>query len=847
MPPRTETVRRVKQVVQPAQQQGVGAQTPDHKAGGAPSPAPGGAPAAAHPEGQVAARHPQTPATEAQDARGPQAFVSPEPGAAQAAAAAAGQARSAAASPDVSRAAAAGAPAQTSPTHAQLVPAGTGPAPTPLQTPLRALSELHASPAAALSASPGWTPHPEGGLATKESKSAPLATEVASRTPDARLYRAMRFTRLEDDEQSASPAGLSFRDAQSPAGVGESVTVEALLPRRVIIAPPPPEWWPYLEAQFPWLAGGAPPASTPAARGPSSASASSSSSSSSPSSSSSSAAAVPLEPAPAPVQAAPPPARGLDGGRADDKVGQARATFDAALRWRALRDMPMGGRLREALFKQLEGYGHGSPEDLQALENLVQWIRTGLPDAALAAAAPDAPQVAVEERATQVIALSRVLHSRLADFLRQSEAPRFARVLAFLAQRGISAQRLNEAMGSARFHDGLRQLVTSEFGYMSSFGVFNGLMALLLHQFGGASQRLSPATASIPLFAAPLTAMFTNRQLRQREVMPKWTRPVEAGPDGKARHHAQTDSGAWKVGTQYWGFVGSLGYAAWDPRGPMQRVLDRLYGGFFATAFVALHRLVTLNVDYPWLAAETPDQRRALLGTLRTLAPSAEDGGVHVPPAGTAADRMLAEAPPQSLAGYAEELGWSAKRTLCFFIPLALTFTFFAPILEDASEAMTSERRLELGLAATAGAAVLLSLWGPAMWAQERFASLDPSIARESKARAARNQFLMAQTVAPEAPAAPAAAAPEPAAAAVPRLPAAAQPPAAGPQVAVVAQPAAPGPIATEAAPQGREPDRVQVHVVSARGASRAGSESHRSKASPASAERKSRRSDEPT
>ena len=122
---------------------------------------------------------------------------------------------------------------------------------------------------------------------------------------------------------------------------------------------------------------------------------------------------------------------------------------------------------------------------------------------------------------------------RLADFLRQSEAPRFARVLAFLAQRNISAQRLNEAMGSARFHDGLHQLVTSEFSYMSSFGVFNGLMALLLQQFGGASQRLSPATASLPLFAAPLTAMFTNRQLRQREVMPKWTRPVEAGPDGK--------------------------------------------------------------------------------------------------------------------------------------------------------------------------------------------------------------------------------------------------------------------------------------------------------------------------
>lgn len=518
--------------------------------------------------------------------------------------------------------------------------------------------------------------------------------------------------------------------------------------------------------------------------------------------------------------------------------------------------MPMGGRLREALFEQLEGYGHGSPEDLQALEALVQWIRTGLPDATLAAAAPDDTQVAVEERATQVIALSRVLHSRLAEFLRQSEAPRFVRVLAFLAQRGISAARLNEAMGSARFHDGLRQLVTSEFGYMSSFGVFNGLMALLLHQFGGASQRLSPAAASIPLFAAPLTAMFTNRQLRQREVMPKWTKPVEAGPDGKATHHAQTNSGAWKVGTQYWGFVGSLGYAAWDPRGPLQRVLDRLYGGFFATAIVALHRMVTLNVDYPWLAAETPVQRRALLGTLRTLAPTAEDGAAHVPPAGSAADRMLAEAPPQSLARYADELGWSVARTLCFFIPLALTFAFFAPILEDASEAMTSERSLELGLAATAAAGVLLSLWGPAMWAQERLASLDPSIASEGRARAARNQFLMAQTVEPEAPppaaapAAPAAAAPELAAAAAPRVPAAAQPPAAGPQVAVVLQPAAPGPLAPEAAAQGQEPDRVQVHVVPARGAPRAESESHRSQgsqASPASAERKSRRSDEPT
>ncbi len=481
--------------------------------------------------------------------------------------------------------------------------------------------------------------------------------------------------------------------------------------------------------------------------------------------------------------------------------------------------MPMGGRLREALFKQLEGYGHGSPEDLQALEELVHWIRTGLPDATLATAAPDAPQVEVEERAAQVIALSRVLHSRLADFLRQSEAPRFARVLAFLAQRNISAQRLNEAMGSARFHDGLRQFMTSEFSYMSSFGVFNGLMALLLQQFGGASQRLSPAIASIPLFAAPLTAMFTNRQLRQREVMPKWTKPVEAGPDGKATHHAQTNSGAWKVGTQYWGFVGSLGYAAWDPRGPMQRVLDRLYGGFFATAIVALHRLVTLNVDYPWLAAGTQEQRRALMGTLRTLAPSAEDGAAYVPPAATAADRLLAEPPPQSLARYGEELGWSAMRTLCFFVPLALTFAFFAPILEDASEAMTSERRLELGLAATAAAGVLLILWGPAMWAQERFASNDPSILREGTARAARNRFLMAQTVAPEAPPPAAALAPAPA---PQQAPAVAQPPAAGPQIELVVHAEAPAPApaaAAAAAAVSAEPQRPHPGDAQARAA----------------------------
>lgn len=466
----------------------------------------------------------------------------------------------------------------------------------------------------------------------------------------------------------------------------------------------------------------------------------------------SSLATSPTVPASARAAQSPPPAPAPDAVRAETQVAQAQEALGAALRWRALRDLSVGGDFQRDLFAQLEGYGHKSTQDLQALEDLVHWIRTGLTDGALAAQAPGGPTPDVQNRAAQVIRLSRVLQARLPEFTRQTETPRLSQVLGFLAQRNIDADRLDSAMGSARWRDGFRQLLTSEVGYMSSFGVFNGLMATLLHQLGGSEQRLSPAQASAPLFAAPLTAMGANWMLRQLEVPNQWTRTVEAGPDGKAVPHAQTTKGFAKVTTQYWGFVGSLGFAAWDMRGPLHRVLDRISGGFVATACVALHRLLTLHVDYPWLKAGTPLERRALLGALRQLAPSDADEPAYAPRSTSAAERLRAELPSHHRAKPWEEPGSSAKRILCFFIPLALTFTFFAPIMEDAGEALTPDAALRAGLAASAGAVVLLALWGPFMAAQERLASTDPTLVREMQARAARRQAALARSEPPEAP-----------------------------------------------------------------------------------------------
>ncbi len=72
--------------------------------------------------------------------------------------------------------------------------------------------------------------------------------------------------------------------------------------------------------------------------------------------------------------------------------------------------------------------------------------------------------------------------------------------------------------------------------------------------------------------------------------------------------------------------------------------------------------------------------------------------------------------------------------------------------MEDAGEALTPEAALRAGLAASAGAVVLLALWGPFMAAQERLASTDPTLVREMQARAARRQAALARTESPEEP-----------------------------------------------------------------------------------------------
>ena len=399
----------------------------------------------------------------------------------------------------------------------------------------------------------------------------------------------------------------------------------------------------------------------------------------------------------------------------------------------------------------------------------------------------------------QFLALGQALEEIFPSSVRQHEAGRVAGVLDALARAGVTAERLQMACRNAKWaRDFPAQLASSGVGYTCSFMIFNTLM----EQFWGDAA----ASGSLPVLAHTLLSMTAQRWLRMAEWLPGWTKAIEADGLGKPAPFITTPRGFRLATAQYWPFLASLAYGSYGVSEPRGRVEAFRNYGFAATAGVALHRLLFLSRDYPWLNASTPVHRSAMLQSIDelcswqstaeavvkyvTVRPIAGLGGLlsgqdwHptlVEPATTPAPAQAqaqaqagqAAAPGQVAAGAAqaagavaatnvlpprlldsvkEEVATSAKRCSLFCVPMLLF-----GVVKSAAQAAG----LSSDLVGTVNFLTLIPGWGIAMALNERYVVNDPGIAAEGTSRGDRLRAIQARQydAAHPATAAPAAAA----------------------------------------------------------------------------------------
>jgi hypothetical protein len=389
----------------------------------------------------------------------------------------------------------------------------------------------------------------------------------------------------------------------------------------------------------------------------------------------------------------------------------------------------------------------------------------------------------------EFLALGQVLEEVFPSSVRQHEAGRVAGVLEALAHAGVTAERLQMACRSAKWvRDFPAQLASSGVGYTCSFMIFNTLM----EQFWDDPV----ASAAWPVLAHTALSMTAQRWLRMAEWLPSWTKAIESDGLGKPAPFINTPQGFLLATAQYWPFLASLAYGSYGVSEPRGRVEAFRNYGFAATAGVALHRLLFLSRDYPWLNASTPGHRSAMLQSIDELCgwqstaeavvkyvtarPIAGLGGLllgrdwHpqlVEPATPAPAQAQAPAqvaavaaqaavaapdvlPPRELAPFIDAAKTSAKRCSLFCVPMLLF-----GVVKSAAQAAG----LSSDLVGTVNFLTLIPAWGYAMATNERLVVNDPGIATESKSRGDRLRAIQARQYDAAHPAAAAAAAAAPA------------------------------------------------------------------------------------
>ncbi|MDH4374686.1 MAG: hypothetical protein QE494_00135 [Ramlibacter sp.] len=396
------------------------------------------------------------------------------------------------------------------------------------------------------------------------------------------------------------------------------------------------------------------------------------------------------------------------------------------------------------------------------------------------------------------LALGKALEQILPTSVRQHEPGRVVGVLEALARAGVTAERLQLACFTAKWvRDFPAQLASSGVGYTCSFMIFNTLM----EQFWGDQAK----SGSVPVVAHTALSMTAQRWLRMAEWLPSWTKAIEPDSLGKPAPFIKTPRGFLLATAQYWPFLASLAYGSYGVSEPRGRVEAFRNFGFAATAGVALHRLLFLSRDYPWLDASTPRHRTAMLQSIDelcswqstaeavvkyvTVRPIAGFGGLILgqdwhptlvepatrpapAPAQAQAQAQAGQAaapgqavavaaqaavavpdvlPPRELAPLMDAGRTSAKRCGLFCVPM---------LLFSVAKSLAEGVGLNSDLVGTVNFLTLIPGWGIAMALNERYVVNDPGIAAESKSRGDRLRAIQARQYDAAHPAAAAAAAP---------------------------------------------------------------------------------------
>ncbi len=258
-----------------------------------------------------------------------------------------------------------------------------------------------------------------------------------------------------------------------------------------------------------------------------------------------------------------------------------------------------------------------------AVERLAAAVNVALDVKGHPSAAP-LPAFLKPADSTKVRELGRAYQDLLPRFVVKADPERAASTARALARHDISPSTVRLAGWMGRLCDSLAQTPSSLAAYGASFVVFNtALMHLTAPPEGSAAgtPHRAPALHDVTLAALAMVASSipVQRMLRTSEMLPGWTAAVEESADGTAVHMLDTDMGKFKVGVQYWPFLGSLLSATFYVDGVEGKLAARRLYGTFATLGVASHRMFAFTRDLPWLDGRTEASTRAMLQHIHEL------------------------------------------------------------------------------------------------------------------------------------------------------------------------------------------------------------------------------------
>jgi hypothetical protein len=360
-------------------------------------------------------------------------------------------------------------------------------------------------------------------------------------------------------------------------------------------------------------------------------------------------------------------------------------------------------------------------------------------------------------------------------------ALRTAKTLEALLKASITPEQLHRACFMSRARDIGAQLTASTAAYTGSFFTYNALLSYLMREKADLNVQLT-----LPPLVHTVASLGVARFLRTAEMLPGWTRAVEADQNNAASAAILTKPGFAKTVAQYWPFFGPLLWASLalpDPADTSDAAekLDRSAGrvefrrdwGFAASAGVALHRIYAFDREHVWLDASTEPKRLAMLAAIDELTSpfkTLTSAGKYVvvrPLAGLAGlawwdahpvinkasewlwgvdsknQSLTAGTESVGISDYFQKKGLSIKRAGLLGLPMGLFNT---------ARSFTNSAPDYSGLINVANDAILIGVWGYVMAVQERSIATDDNLKKENVARSQRQTMALARRARDVAP-----------------------------------------------------------------------------------------------